>query len=197
MKSNRLWFWRVIYCKTDQYISVCYVSSAWILPPLSISRPPLHLSSSSCNKQHEGGYNWEVQGSARWNHLYLNAGSRSLSRSLLYIVSLPLFLLLYALCFLSDNLPLSRIHSPIMCVTLSPLSTWCKKVVAMLSFYFSTILHSFSFHCCSLSVLKGTSEALPFKDVSPSFSFLFPVSPFSSKPKRILLPWSHFKSVLK
>lgn len=147
---------------------------------LSISSPPLVLS---CNKQHEGGYNWEVQSSARWNHLYLNTGSRSLSRSLWYIVSLPLFLLLY--------FPL--LHS------VCSINMMQQGFATILSLNFSKILHSFSFTNCFFSesstvyslqynsspptgktpasVLKGTCQALPLKGVYtvflfPSFSFL-------------------------
>ncbi|MEQ2163115.1 hypothetical protein GOODEAATRI_026876, partial [Goodea atripinnis] len=59
-----------------EYILVFYVSSVcvWFLPPLPTSGPPIVPSLSE--KQNEGGYNWEVQSSARWNHLYLNTGSR-------------------------------------------------------------------------------------------------------------------------
>lgn len=121
---------------------LCPCVCVWILPPLSISCPPCLLSSSSCNKQHEGGYNWEVQCSARWNHLYLNAGFRSLSRSLLYIVSLPLFPSLYTLCF-------SLTFSPSVSHALSHYVYSSVSVINMmrLSFYFSKIPHSCSFHC--------------------------------------------------
>lgn len=73
---------------------------------------PLILHFSSCNKQHGGGYNWEVQSSARWNHLYLNTGSYSPSRSLVYIVSPALFLLLSTLFF-----PPLFLHSHFHCAS--------------------------------------------------------------------------------
>lgn len=95
------------------------------------------------------------------------------SLKICYIVSLPLFLV--TLCIFSPSLTfslsVSHTHSLIMCVILSPLSPRCKKVVAVWRFLnFSPVLHCFPFHGCSLSVLKGTFH--------PSFSFLFPVSPF-------------------
>lgn len=164
---------------------LCPCVCVWILPPLL-------LSSSSCNKQHEGGYNWEVQCSARWNHLYLNAGFRSLSRSLLYIVSLPLFPSLYTPCS-------SLTFSPSVSHALSHYVHSSVSVINMtqLSFYFTKIPHSFSFHCLFVfpwesstvyllqyssgpplpppnSVLKGTSSV----DIRRrSFFLQFPLLP--------------------
>lgn len=180
-------------------IPQCAVSSlCGFFLHLSTSCPPLLLSSSLCNKQHEGGYNWEVQSSARWNHLYLNTGSHSLSRSLLYIVSLPLFLLLYTLfSSLSVLHGLSHYAHSSVCI----INMIRQSFATILSFYFwKRFYTAFLFTNCFSSVshplsiqynttlgprcqppppvLKGTCQALPLKGVHliyrlpPSLSFL-------------------------
>lgn len=150
---------------------VC-VCGFFLLSSLSVSCPPLLPSSSSCNKQHEGGCNWEVQGSARWNHLYLNAGFRSLSRSLLYIVSLPLVLLLYTLFLLSYILALT---CPPHYVYRSDclINVMWQDVTAVLSLVSTVFLSAVCLRQCSPPPQLGpTPKAFPLKDAVPSFSSL-------------------------
>lgn len=121
----------------------------WFLPTLSISRPPLVLSSSSANKQHEGGYNWEVQSSARWNHLYVNTGSRSLSRPLLaYCVTATLSLTFYSASLL---LPSYFAHSSV-CVTDTVRQSFAAASTIFTSFalfFFCAVIHVDSRQCNS------------------------------------------------
>lgn len=146
--------------------------------------PPLLLSSSSCNKQHEGGCNWEVRGSARWNHLYLNAASRSLSLKIspAYCISATLSPTLYWV-----SLPLSLITR-----VAQPLLATCAFDVqsCWVLFYILERLSRWVIHCLFTQILlmtlaaitnwalKETSQVSPLKDVPPP-----PNPPFPAKQK--------------
>lgn len=169
----------MIYCKQGRCTTVLPMC-VWFLPPLSISCPPLLPLSSLSNKQHEGGYNWEVQSSARWNHLYLNTGSLSLSlsRSLSYIVSLPLSLLLYPL-FPSVTLsPVCLTYNlSLHLMAAAALLTWYEKT---LSPYFVIYSSKVSRQCFSFSLTCVLSQSATV--YSPQYNCSPPHPPLPEPP---------------